>query len=270
MFRSKFALIIDSLFISFIISIVSSLWIRRIIKNANLFYFCLIIINIVCFVVILSLFLKSNNKKLLKDNDEKFLKNCLKFLSFSDDKTYHEFLCNLLGCTFISKYFFKLNNNFLYINLRTNMDSHDYFNAQELFLKHKTNNSPLYFIYNVKDKSFDDIQLFSSLDSKVLSSDTIIKLMCIKQIFPIEKNNKVSTPLKQRLKNHIRSKSSGFTKSHFKEFFFSGISLVLLSLISPLSTYYLIVGSILVLLSIITLFKKDYKTKEPESDFLFK
>ena len=270
MIKSKLALIIDSFFISSVISIISFVWLRRIIKSANLVILFLIFINLLCFIIILSLFLKSNNKRLFKDNDEKFLKNCLKFLSFSDEKTYHEFICNLIECNFVSKYFFKLKNNFLYINLRTPLNAHDYFNAQELFLNNKKAESKLYFIYNTKEKSFDDVHAFSSLDSKILSSETIIKLMCSKQIYPIERNDKISTPLKIRLKNHIKNKTTGFSKSHFKEIFFSGISLVILSLISPLSTYYLIVGSILITLSIITLFKKDYKLKEPEEDFLFK
>lgn len=227
-------------------------------------------INLISFIVVLFLFLKSNNKKLFKSNNEKFLKNCIKFLSLSDEKFYHEFLCNLIKCEFISKYFFKLNNEFLYINLRTPMNSHDYFTAQELFLKHKNEDSKLYFIYNIKDKTFDDIQLFSGLNSSSLSSESIIKLMCLKQIFPIEKQTKLSKPFKENLKNIIKSKSSGFNKSHFKEIFFTGISLVFLSLISPLSTYYLIIGSVLITLSIITLFKKDYKPKETESEFLFK
>ena len=47
--------------------------------------------------------------------------------------------------------------------------------------------SNLYFIYNIKDKSFDDVFLFSSLNAKLFTSDIIIKLMKDKNFFPIKK-----------------------------------------------------------------------------------
>ena len=143
MVKSKLALIIDSLFISTLFSIISFLWLRRIIKNANLIYFLSILINLSLFILILFLFLKSHNKKLFKNNNEKFINNCMNFLLVCDYKSYIEFLSKLTNSKHIDGFLFESNNNFLYINLKTELSSSDYFNAQEIFLKNNSNFSTL-------------------------------------------------------------------------------------------------------------------------------
>ena len=270
MVKSKLALIIDSFIISFTISFISILWIRRYIKNANLIYFFLILIFLSMFSLILFILFKFYNKKIFKSNNEKFLTNCLNFLSASDNSTYKNFICKLCDCSNVKKNMFKISDNFLYINLRTDLSSFDFFEAQELFLKHKTENSKLFFIYKNKSKSFDEIALISSIKFETISSDIILKIMSNKNIYPIEKNKIKNLSLKERTKNYLKIKTAGVTKSHFKNLFFSGLSLLFISLITPFSNYYLVIGSILLIASIISIFKKDIKSKEPDVDFLLK
>ena len=177
MVKSKLALVIDSLIISFTISIISILWIRRFIKNANLIYFFLILIFLSMFSLVLFILFKFHNKKNFKSNNEKFLINCLNFLSATNNTSYSNFICKLLDCTKLEKNMFKISDNFLYINLRTTLSSIDYFDAQEIFIKNKTENSKLFFIYKNKDKSFDEISLISSIKFETISSDIILKFM---------------------------------------------------------------------------------------------
>lgn len=269
MVKTKLALIFDSLFISFLISLTATVWIKRLIKNANLFYFFLILILLLSFIIIFILLLKRNDKKLFKNNHEKFLKDSLQFLIISNNNFYNNFLSSLIKCTHVQNFLFQKGNDFLYINLKTPLSAQDYFQAQELFLEHKKESSNLYFIYNIKDKSFDDVFIFSSLNAKLFASDIILKLMKEKNYFPVIKEEKQKLGFKKKLLNYAKSKSSSITKSHFKEFLFSGLSLVVLSLIAPFSTLYLIIGTILISLSIISIFKKDIIPKETDSDFLF-
>lgn len=271
MVKSKLALIIDSIIISFTLSSISFLWLRKFLKNANLVYFFSILINLLCFILFLFLFYKSNNKKLFKNSNEKFIKDSLKFLLVCDTKTYNEFLSKLTNSKPLEKYFFKANENFLYINLKTELTSNDFFEAQELFLKNKSDeNAKLFFIFNSKNKSFDELILLSNLNPVLLSSETIVKLMKQKNFYPITAETKPKKTLKQKVNLLIKSKTKGVTKSHFKEIFFSGLSLLFISFVIPFSNYYLVIGSILLLVSIVSLFRKDTVQENNNTDFLFK
>jgi hypothetical protein len=152
----------------------------------------------------------------------------------------------------VEDFLFKKENDFIYINLKTPLSAKDYFLAQELFLKYKKENSNLYFIYNIKEKSFDDIFIFSSLNAKLFTSEIILKLMKKKNLFPIKMEHKKTISIKQKITNYTKLKTKNITKAHFKEFLFSGMSLLFLSLITPHSTLYLIIGTILITISIIS------------------
>lgn len=266
--KTKLSLIIDSFFISTLTTIIIFMWLKNLNKSANYSVYLLILINLCVFIVVLILFFKLHNKHILKSNNDKFLKECLMFLILCSNDIYHNFICNLFNCKKLDNNFFKLNNNYLYINLKTNLSSSDYFFAQELFLKNKNDSSKLFFIYNNKEKSFDDILIYSKLNLEIIYSDCIIKMMEKKDLYPIKKEATKQITIKNKFKNYIKNKTSGFNKSHFKEILFSGLSLLFLSLITPFSNYYLIIGTILVCLSIITLFKKNKNTTKSNVDFL--
>lgn len=270
MIKSKFALLFDSFFLTLLLDILLFIWLRKLFKNANLFYFFLIILTILLFGLIFKILFKSNNKKVFKSNNEKFLKNCLNYLTICPLETYKTFICKLLNCSHIENYLFKLKDNFIFINLKTETSASDYFLTQELILKQSNTNSKLYFIYKIKSKSFDDIIELSKFDIKLFDSNIILRLMETKNIYPLEKSTIKKESFKCRINKFLKQKTQGITHKHFKEFFFSGLSLLFLSLIVPFSNLYLISGTILLTISIITLFKKNYVKKNSESDFLFK
>lgn len=270
MVKTKLALILDSFFISSLIGLVSFLWLRKFIKNAIWVNFFSILIILLSFIVILLILLKSNNKKIFKNNNEKFLKQCINFLIVSDKKTYSTFLCKLLNCNEIFENMFKLEDNFLYINIKSTMTAKDFFDAQELFFKHKTDNSKLYFIYRNKDKDFDELLSLSPFNFSILSFEILTKVMTQKNIYPIENNQPAIKQKRNYLKQFLKSKTTAITKSQFKHIFVTSLSLLFLSFIVPFSNYYLIVGTILLIISIISLFRKDIVTSSDDSDFLLK
>lgn len=266
MVKSKLALIFDSLFISSLSTFLLFIWLHNKVKNANLFHFFLNLINLSLFALVLVLFLKLHNKKLFKANNEKQLNSSIDFLIQCDYKTYSSFLTKLIGCEKITDYFYKFGSNFLYINIKTPLSSKDYFDAQELFFNNKTSDSKLYFIIISTNKSFDDIAKISKLNFSILPLNTLANLMQKKNIFPITEDKIAKTSLKQKIKSTIKTKTSAITKSHFKEIFLTSISLLFLSLVVPFSSYYLISGTILLIISIVSLFKKDIPTSNNDTD----
>lgn len=265
MVKTKTALIFDSLFISFLTTLLIYIWCNKV-KNANLLHFILILINILLFVLILLTFLKYNNKKIFKSNNEHFLNSCINFLIQCDYKSYDEFICKLIGCKKLANFFYKYKNQFLYINIKTNLSSHDYFRAQELYFENKLGDEKLLFIYNTKDASFDEIVKISKLNFSLKPKLILIQLMQEKQCFPINKKDSNSPSLIQKIKSSIKAKSSTITKSHFKEIFFTSLSLLFLSLVVPFSKLYLITGTILLIISLISVFKKDLPEKQNDSN----
>lgn len=270
MVKSKIALIIDSFILSLIFSFLSFVWFRKYFKNANLFRFFLILILLLSFILIIKSFFKSNNKKISKNNNAKFLNSCLEYLTICPFLQYKNFLCELLNCKHISGYLFKLDNNFLYINIKTELCPNDYFVSQEIFLNNQNKESKLYFIYKLKSTSFDEICSLSKLNITLLESNILSQIMIKKNIFPIKKVTVQKQSLKQKLIKILKIKTLAISNKHFKELFFSGISLLILSLIVPYSKIYLITGTILLIISIITLFKKNYNPNNSDTEFLFK
>lgn len=267
MFRSKLALFIDSFIISNLITFAIYIWFRNKIKNANLLHFFLILIDLLLFIGILLFLMKRNNKKIFRSNNEKYLNNCINYLIQCNFDFYSEFICKLLSCEKITTYFYKLNKNFLYINIKTPLSSKDYFDAQELFFKNKNGgDEKLIFIHNKKDASFEEIEKISKLNFSTQSQNVLTNLMQQKNCYPMNKDDITKPPFKQRIKSAFKTKTSAVTKSHFKEIFFTSISLLFLSLIVPFSNYYLVVGTTLLIISIISLFKKDLPQDNQDID----
>ena len=95
-----------------------------------------------------------------------------------------------------------------------------------------------------------------------------MKIMSQKNLYPIQKDTIKIIPYKTKFKNNIKTKCESVTSKHFKEFFFSGLSLLFLSLVVPFSNYYLITGTFLLIVSIISLFRKNTDTSSNNSNFL--
>lgn len=267
--KSKFALFIDSLFLSFSITFIIYLWLNKIYKNANLVNFISIIVLILSFILFLFFFFKHNNKLISKSNNEKFLNKCINSLILSSNLDYKNFICKLLNCSHIENYTYKLEDKIIYINIKTELSSNDYFNMQEIIFTNSIQATKLYFIYKTKNKSFDDIISISNYEIELISFEILAKLMTQKNIYPIKKESDTKHSLKNKIINNFKKRYQSITNKHFKEFFFSGLSLLFLSIIVPFSNYYLITGTILLIISIFSLFRKNIEQTSNNTDFLF-
>lgn len=263
MSKTKLALLLDSFSISIIISGLIFLWLRKFLKNAILVKFFSILIFLSCFILLFIILLKNNNKSILKNKTEKFLNNCLNYLIICNQSDYINYICKLLNCEYIENFFFKKSSKLFYINLKTTLtDSHFYY-IQE-FTCNKKPTETCIILYRKKDKTFDELFELSQKKYISLEYEILKKAMIQKNYFPINKDELVKSNFKTKIKNSIKTKASNISKKHFKELFFSGLSLLFLSLIIPFSNYYLVVGSILLIISIITLFKKNYHSKNDD------
>lgn len=267
--KSNFALFIDSLFLSFSITFIIYLWLNKIYKNANLVNFISIIVLILSFILFLFFFFKHNNKLISKSNNEKFLNKCINSLILSSNLDYKNFICKLLNCSHIENYTYKLEDKIIYINIKTELSSNDYFNMQEIVFTNSIQATKLYFIYKTKNKSFDDIISISNYEIELISFEILAKLMTQKNIYPIQKESTTKHSLKNKIINNFKKQYQSITNKHFKEFFFSGLSLLFLSIIVPFSNYYLITGTILLIISIFSLFRKNIEPSSSNTDFLF-
>lgn len=267
--KSNFALFIDSLFLSFSITFIIYLWLNKIYKNANLVNFISIIVLILSFTLFLFFFFKHNNKLISKSNNEKFLNECINSLILSSNLDYKNFICKLLNCSHIENYTYKLEDKIIYINIKTELSSNDYFNMQEIVFTNSIQTTKLYFIYKTKNKSFDDIISISNYEIELISFEILAKLMTQKNIYPIQKESTTKHSLKNKIINNFKKQYQSITNKHFKEFFFSGLSLLFLSIIVPFSNYYLITGTILLIISILSLFRKNIEPSSSNTDFLF-
>ena len=140
---------------------------------------------------------------------------------------------------------------------------------QEIVFTNSIQATKLYFIYKTKNKSFDDIISISNYEIELISFEILAKLMTQKNIYPIQKESVTKHSLKNKIINNFKKRYQSITNKHFKEFFFSGLSLLFLSIIVPFSNYYLITGTILLIISIFSLFRKNIEPSSNNTDFLF-
>ena len=115
--KTKYALFFDSLFLSVSTSFIFYIWLNKIYKNAIFVNLFSIIALVLSFILFLYLFFKHNNKLIFKNDYEKFLNNCINNLILSPNDKYSNFICELLNCSHIDNFLFKLNDKILFINI---------------------------------------------------------------------------------------------------------------------------------------------------------
>lgn len=253
MYKTKLAITLDNIFISIIIFIISFVWLFRKTKNAILSFFVCNIIAVLLFVIIFKHALKKHKLQNLKNKDLKLAGKCFDTLKYVDSDEYIKYFEKLLNVTFIKNKIFKNNKLYFYIETRHELDEEDFIFANNFFLK--TNKLPLCFICESANPKFIKLIENSPIPYEVYTSVDVFNLINAKKIYPFELENNSNKKTKNIQKFKTKFTQS-VTKNHFKDFFFSGISLIILSLIIPYSLYYIIFGTILLILSIISLFNK--------------
>ncbi len=248
--KSRLAILIDSCFATAVIFITLFFWIRKYIKSAFLLFFACILLSLLAFIVIFKYFIKRFNTNNLSQKQSKHLKNCMNSLKFSPNETTSAFFKKLLNCKQIKDNIFENDNYLFFIKLRTPLGLDTFFEALDLhFSKHKT----VIFICEKFEEDFKKLTDSNSENFHIFSSSDLYELMKTSNMFPASLEN--DKPFKQKLKDKFSQFISTITKKHFKDYLFSGLSLLAISFFIPYSFYYAIIGTILIILSVICLLK---------------
>lgn len=248
MIKTKLAIIIDSCLISLSLTLIVYIWCARYIKNAFFIYFVCILALLCLFNVVFKHFLKRYKIEHINLKDSKIADKSFNFLKYCSAQNYNFFFEKLLNSKHINGKIFENQSTIFYINLKTITTDLDFQIANEFY----QNSAPcknLIFILDTKTNEFESLISNSPITLQTYNKPELFELMKHRNTFPVEAN--FQTKLKTFKLPHIT-----LSKSRFKELFFSGISLLAISLIIPYTFYYLFVGSFLLILSIICLFKK--------------
>lgn len=264
MIKSKFAIIVDNISLSFILFIILYFWINKLLKQSIISLVVSLVLSIIFFIVKVVLSSKKRQKVINgKKEKELFLlsKNNLKYSLINNSLKYLE---SLLNSKYIGNNVFENEQSYFYINFYNNLNCYDFIIANNFYLQSNKSKS-LHFICDSISEEFNNLIENSPVKYQIFYFNDLFEIMKIKNTYPTNigiNRNKNKINLKQ-IKNKM---IDIFTKIKFRDTFFSGISLVLLSIIVPYSLYYLIVGSILLLLSFVSIFVKSIKKNEPPSD----
>lgn len=265
MIRNKFAVFIDSFVLSLIIFVVSFFWIYKITKIKNL-SFVLSLLTFVIFFIIFFSHTRNKSKKILKSKSEKnYYDNILKILKFQGIKENSNFFTKLFLCSYLGENLYKNENCIFYINFQNELSSYDFIIANNYYTQTEKN-VPLIFLSEKTSDEFQKLLNISPIKYHYFSYVDLIKIMKERKCFPInnqitiQKNNKISIK-----KIFYKGKEILF-KVNFKECFFSGISLVILSIFIPYSLYYLIFGTTLLFLAFFSILTKPNNFQSKNQD----
>lgn len=261
MIKGKIAIIIDSIVLSFIIFLLMFFWINKIIKIYTLSLFVSISFGLLIFIIILINSLNKRAKNKIKNAELKLFKitkNTLKYLTIKENQNYFE---ELLNIKFIGNNLYFNEKSMFYINIYNELNCYDFLIANNTY-QQTEKKIPLSFICDKPTNEFLELIKNSPINYNVYTFEELFKIIKEKEIYP--KNNE-SLKINNKstfFKNIKKYLTNIFIKIKFKDTFFSGISLVILSIFVPYSMYYLIIGSILLILSFFSIFFKSTKNNK--------
>lgn len=260
MVKNKLAIFIDSFSLSFIVFIISYFWLYKLNVNNAIIYLLSISITTLSFILILSLFIKKNNIKIKNKIDKEKLKNCKNTLLYNSAQSNISFFEKLTSSIYLSNNIYKNSSAIFYIKTHGKLDCNDFFIANNFYQTNKIS-TVLLFICDGFTDEFSLVLENSPIKFNIYFLDDLFIVMKEKNLFPekklcdssqnlINKNNKEKSKLKINFNKLIEN-------IKFKESFFSGLSLVILSIFIPYSLYYLILGTLFLALSFISIFSKN-------------
>ena len=262
--KSKFGIIFDSLAISFIFFLLTFSWFYRLFKIRLLSIILSCVIFLVSFILNYKISLKKYKLSKVSIKDSKLFKNSMLKLKFLSEKESIKSFENLLSSKNITKNIFKNKNSLFYINLNVKMTAIDFVTANNFYLE--TDKSlPLCFIFESFSEEFSQLVNESPIKYSIFSSNELFEIMKIKIIYP-ENIENIEFSKKYYFKQKKLKFIESLSKARFKDFFFTGLSLVAISIIIPYSLYYLISGTIMLFLSFLCLVLKQNKNKKVLSE----
>lgn len=261
MAKSKLAIFFDTFVVVIIIFVLSYFWTTRLSKNAFLGLFVSLLLSFLVFILIFKHSIKKYKLDKITFRDQKLSKICFQKLRFMPTNNLIQYMEKLLNSKHISNNIFKNENSYFYVSVKTTLSEKDFFSALEHI--ENLNESCISFICLSADDNF--IKLANEYANEynkninVFMDVDLFLIMKENNMYP--ENTNVETKKQKKITALKKKFSSSINRFHFKEFFFSGLSLIVLSMIIPFSTYYLVFGSVLLLLALISLFFKGNKNK---------
>lgn len=265
MIKSKIAIFLDCFMLSIISFLLIFSWIYRLSRIRLLSILLSIFISLVLFMIMYRIFIKKYKVSSLSAKENKQLLTIVNILKFSSEKDNTAYFEKLFSAKLIEKNIFKNKFSYFYIVVSNKLNSYDFVIANNFYLS-SSKKLPLYFICDGTSEEFAEIFSQSPIKYGLFTVNDLFEIIKQKKLYP---NGYVTTPKKSRkeiIKQTGKIFASSINKVRFKEFFFTGLSLVVISVIVPFSIYYLISGTILLVLSFLCLILKKNNTKIPKSD----
>ena len=252
--KSRLAIFIDALTISFILSFILLFWNLKYIKNAIFCYFCSILALLFAFFLIFNFFMKKYRLDKINFHEQKLAKIFFEKVKFMSQKEHQSLIEKIFNVEHIDSNLYKNKNSLFYISFQLPLSEQDFVVAHEFFLNNSALNlSRLCFICKTYTESFFNMLSECPMSYSVFTEQDVVLLIKDSDFFNKLESDKTKSKNLQKLKSKVKL---NVNKGKFKEFFFSGISLIVISIVIPFSIYYLIFGTILLLISVICFLSK--------------
>lgn len=264
-YRSKFSYILDFIFKSVSVFVISFIWIRFFEHNITLiFIYSSIITLVVITLSTIRTIKKCKNENLSKLDFEK-KENSIYQLNFYSQAQILTFFSSLLNSTYeVNKkndyLILKKEDEKIGVFLNFNFNNTDAIFIKNIMNKINLNKFEKVFIYS-NDYTKECKELCSSISNVKFScknSDEVFKLMKQNNIFPKDKVQK-QKPKKKNFNNFC---SVLFNKSKTKTYFFTGLIFLISSIFMRYNIYYLIFTTLMFFLSMYSYFNKRFNKKE--------
>lgn len=264
-YRSKFSYILDFIFKSISIFVISFIWIRFFEHNIFLIFLYSSIITIILVTISTIRTIKKCKKNNLTKLEYEKKENSIYQLNFYSQAQ----ILILFSSLFNSTYEVNKKNDYLILKkgdekigvfINFNFNVIDAFYIKSIMNKINLNKFEKVFIYS-NDFTKECKELCSSINNVRFfckNSDESFKLMKDNNIFPINKVEKQT----HKKKNFNNFCSVLFNKSKTKTYFLTGLIFLISSIFMRYNIYYLVFTTLMFLLSLYSYFNKRFNKKD--------
>lgn len=253
MVKSKFAQFIDMILFIIGFSLISFAWINKYIKITWLSFIIVSLFSFIIAKLIWSKNTKKYNRAKLKNAELQYGEACINHLALHPDQTIPLFK-KIITESVKNGNFLCKNDNLYYFDYSSEKTTTEVITKILNKLKHTKKQKCYLFTSALTDKASkllpQNIILVSDYDAYLLMKE--------RQIFPIDKSESAKIK-KHRIKNAI---FSAISKKKAKPYLFYGTLLILTSFIMPYSKFYIVIGTLLIVLALVCLCVKNKESNK--------
>lgn len=260
-YRSKFSYILDFIFKSISIFVISFIWVRFFEHNMFLIFLYSSIITIILVTLSTIRTIKKCKKNNLTKLEYEKKENSIYQLNFYSQTQILTFFSSLLNSTYeVCKkndyLILKNKNEKIGVFINFNFNVIDAFYIKSIMNKINLNKFQKVYIYS-NDFTKECKDLCSSINNVKINcknANDTFKLMKENNIFPLNKVEKQT----HKKKNINQFFSALFNKSKTKAYFFTGLIFLISSIFMRYNIYYLVFTTLMFLLSLYSYFNKRF------------